>query len=112
MDGIGAPVVTDREPDAYDQGWCEAEALADEGFAVIITALKSAGTPPPDLLGWDIMVGDTVIGMVELGWSVAKIGLAEESVEVSGWDIIDINVGIAVAEIVRRVLARIEGSTP
>ena len=113
MDGIGAPVVSDKEPDAGEQAWCEAEALADDAFADIIKALKVADAPPPDLLGWDAMVGDVVVGMVEMAWSEAKVGLAEESLEVPGWDIIRVEAGKAadLTETVMRVLARIEGST-
>jgi len=48
-----------------------------------------------------------------MAWSEAKVGLAEESLEVPGWDIIRVEAGKAadLTETVMRVLARIEGST-
>jgi DEAD/DEAH box helicase domain-containing protein len=88
MTGAGTPVISAEPREAEVEAWTEVDALVDEGFADIVEALKAAGVPPPDLVGWDALQGDTVVGMVEIGWSPARVGLVEVPFELPGWHII------------------------
>ena len=112
MEGIAAPVVSTEPLSAEIEAWAAVEALVDDGFTRIIEALKAANAPPPDLLGWDAMRGDVVVGMIEMGWSHNKIGLTENTFDLPDWKIIEIDTeqDIALTDIVGALLARLEGT--
>lgn len=110
MEGIAAPVITQEPLPPEADEWAEVQALTDEDFAEVVEALAAADVPPPDLLGWDAMQGDTVVGMIEMGWSQHKIGLTQDSFDLPEWQIIQIDTSqpIPLTDIVSAVLARIE----
>jgi hypothetical protein len=73
---------------AEDKAWTEIAELLDEGMQGVLTALHAAGVMAPDIVGGDIMNGDSVAGMVEIGWSDARVGVTYSSFEAPGWTVL------------------------
>ena len=113
MDGLAAPIVSADLPSKDDAAWIEVEALAEEGFSAIVEALKAAGVPPPDLIGHDVMDGDMVSGMIELGWSAAKLGLSEVGFSLNDWNVIlvDPETDFSMTELMNSILTGLERTT-
>lgn len=89
LETLSTPDLT-TPADGHDDGtdgraWAEARALCDEAFHPLIDALVAAGAPGPDLIGDDIVVGGRVVGMMEFGWSAARVSVTERDQEIPGW---------------------------
>ncbi len=90
--------------------WAEARSLCDEAFHPLIDALVAAETPGPDRFGDDLLAGGRVVGMMEFGWSVASVAVAEEAHDGVGWSLIPFDPETdSVGETVTRVLQALEG---
>ena len=90
--------------------WAEARSLCDEAFHPLIDALVAAETPGPARFGDDLLAGGRVVGMMEFGWSVASVAVAEEAHDGVGWSLIPFDPETdSVGETVTRVLQALEG---
>ncbi|MBX2831457.1 MAG: DEAD/DEAH box helicase [Rhodospirillales bacterium] len=67
------------------RGWLEARALCDDCFHPLIDALIAAGVSAPDRFGDDLICDGRVVGMIEFGWSLAGVAVAEEAYDHVGW---------------------------
>jgi DEAD/DEAH box helicase domain-containing protein len=88
LDTLDAGVVRDdrsAEIILSDIEWQEIQSLVDEDMAEIVVSIHQAGLPPPDMIGEDMMAGDSVIGTVEIGWRASRFAIALEPLELSGW---------------------------
>ena len=109
MEAVAAPDMSPLPDGADDLAWMEAETLADEGFLPLLRELKAGGFLAPDLIGHDAMVGDAVIGLIEVGWSGARLGLTEDGFEMEKWDIIELDpeAGVPLSATLDRIIARL-----
>ena len=82
---LSTPSPTSGATTEEDHAWEEAAELLDGRALVILTTLREAGGPPPDLIGEEIMAGDVVIGEIEMGWSEARFGFAFDTFAADGW---------------------------
>ena len=68
--------------------WTEARALCDEAFHPLIDALVAAEVPGPDRMGDDLLAEGRVVGTMEFGWSVTRVGVIEDPCEGTGWRLV------------------------
>lgn len=96
-----------------DVAWNDVRSLVDEDMIEIVTALYQAGLPPPDMVGEDLMEGDTVIGSVEIGWRQQRFGIVLEALTSEGWDLVEMvpRSSPGFSEFLRRVLTKVSGGT-
>lgn len=91
------------------RAWAEARALCDETFHPLVDTLIAAGVPGPDCMGDDLVSGGRVIGMMEFGWSAARVAVAVESFADAGWSLIKFEPETdQVGQTVTRVLQALE----
>lgn len=86
--GAGATARPDLDGVAEDRAWAEIYELLDEEMQSVLTALHAAGAIPPDVVGGDIMNGDSVAGMVEVGWSDARVGVSYSVFDAPEWTVL------------------------
>ncbi|MEO1149561.1 MAG: DEAD/DEAH box helicase [Pseudomonadota bacterium] len=93
--------------------WQEVVSLVDESMTDTVKAIFDAGLPVPDMVGEDLMIGDTVAGTVELGWSDAQFAIAFEPLEVDGWNITTAHLpgSPEFSEFLRRVVRAVSGGS-
>jgi DEAD/DEAH box helicase domain-containing protein len=86
MPGLEHLTTPDTEAaDADDPLWTEAAEFVDEALRDFLTAVRSAGVPPPDMIGEDLMSGDVIVGMVEAGWRERRIGVVLNTITHEDW---------------------------
>ncbi len=109
MEAVVAPDMSSLPDGPDDMAWMEAETLADDSFLPLLRELKAGGFLAPDLIGHDAMVGDAVIGLIEVGWSGARLGLTEDGFELENWDIIEVDpqAGLPLSSTLERIIARL-----
>jgi len=90
LDTLAPPDMSGKTKAAGEilSAWEEARALCDEAFHPLIDALIAAETPEPDRFGDDLLVDGRVVGMMEFGWTQARVALAERDVEGAGWTLV------------------------
>lgn len=74
--------------DGDDPLWQDATELVDTSLHGLLAAIRSAGVPAPDMIGEDLMSGDVISGMVELGWRDKQLGAVLDAVEHPGWTLL------------------------
>jgi DEAD/DEAH box helicase domain-containing protein len=109
LDTLAPPDMSENE-DSAEAGsgvaaWSEARALCDEAFHTLMDALIAAETPGPDRIGDDLIAGGRVVGMIEFGWSEARVAVAETVSEDVGWTLVKFDpqsdpVGVTVTRII------------
>jgi hypothetical protein len=77
--------------DADDPLWQEASELVDGALHPLLVAVRSGGAPPPDIIGEDLMAGDVIVGMVEVGWREKRLGVVLDAVEQPDWQLVEID---------------------
>jgi hypothetical protein len=85
---------------------------AGEGFRPLVEALQAAVAAVPDLQGADVTRRREVVGMIELGWSKARLAICEQAFDAPDWDLVvfDPEGGQSVTEVVATVLRKIRGA--
>jgi hypothetical protein len=68
----------------------------------------------PDLQGADVTRHGAVVGMIELGWSGARLAICEQAFDAPDWNLVVFNpqAGQTVTEVVATVLRKIRGTVP
>lgn len=76
----------------FDQEWSDVEELAMAELADVIRRLAGEGMPPPSV-GYELVSGNSVVGMAELAWVGEKIAVSDErdraGFESEGWRFLD-----------------------
>lgn len=70
---------------AEDMLWSVAADQLDTDMQRFLAAARAAGVSPPDMVGEDVMQGDKIVGLVEIGWRDAKVGVTYSMFECEGW---------------------------
>ncbi|MCA1412671.1 DEAD/DEAH box helicase [Bradyrhizobium sp. NBAIM20] len=111
LDTLEAPDVDTVGTAPIEGAWLEILSLAGEGFRSLVEALRAADAPVPDRQGFDVTSEGEVVGMIELGWSQARLAICEEPFETAEWDLIvfEPETGQSVTQVVAMVLRKIEG---
>ena len=112
LDTLEAPDVSRVGTAPIDGAWLEILTLAGEGFRPLVEALQAADAAVPDLQGADVTHHGEVVGMIELGWSNARLAICEQTFDAPDWDLVvfDPQAGQSVAEVVAMVLRKIRGA--
>jgi DEAD/DEAH box helicase domain-containing protein len=74
--------------DADDPLWQQASEFVDDALQPLLKAVRSGGAAPPDMIGEDLMFGDVIVGMVEVGWRDRRLGVVLDKVECPGWKLV------------------------
>jgi DEAD/DEAH box helicase domain-containing protein len=111
LDTLEAPDIATVGTAPIDGAWLEILALAGEGFRPLVEALQAADAAVPDRQGFDVTHDGEVIGMIELGWSNARVAICEEAFDTKEWDLLVFKPesGQSVTQVVATVLRKIEG---
>ncbi|OKO73360.1 hypothetical protein AC629_36725 [Bradyrhizobium sp. NAS80.1] len=111
LDTLEAPDVDIVGTAPIEGAWLEILSLAGEDFRSLVEALRAADAAVPDRQGFDVTREGEVVGMIELGWSQARLAICEEPFDTTEWDLIEFNpeTGQSVTQVVAMVLRRIEG---
>lgn len=89
MPGLEHMTTPARGPAGVDDPlWQDATDFADESLQELLVAVRSAGVSAPDMIGEDLMLGDVIVGMVELGWRDCRIGVALDAMAHPEWTIL------------------------
>ena len=91
------PVMTeDRAGDGWEAVLKKVAEFADDHEAAFIRTLLEKNLPVPDVIADELIDGETVIDMVELGWSTKKIAFvlsvceeAKTNITKAGWTVFD-----------------------
>ena len=112
LDTLEAPDVSTVGTAPIDGAWLEILALASEGFRPLVEALQAADAAVPDRQGADVTRHGEVVGMIELGWSRARLAICEQAFDTPDWDLVmfDPQAGQSVTEVVATVLRKIRGT--
>jgi len=110
VDTLSAPDMQSVGKGPEDAAWLEVLALVMDEFRPLVEALQAAEIAPPDLLGADLIENGEVVGMVEMGWSEARVAICEDAFETSDWNLISFDPagGQLLTEIVATVLRKLE----
>jgi hypothetical protein len=66
-------------------GWSEINDYVSDEVLPVVQALAGSGLPPPDVVGADLMTGDVVTTVIEIGWTSARIGIVLTETIHAGW---------------------------
>lgn len=112
LDTLEAPDVSRVGASPIDAAWLEILTLAGEGFRPLVEALQAAEADVPDLQGADVTSHGEVVGMLELGWSNARLAICEQAFDAPDWDLVvfDPRAGQSVSEVVAIVLRKTKGN--
>lgn len=112
LDTLSPPDTSAPAPDGGPLAdvWAETRVLCDEAFHPLIDALIAAEAPGPDHIGDDLLAAGRVVGMMEFGWSAARVAVCEEDHEGTEWTLITFTPGAdPVGEAVTGILQALEG---
>jgi DEAD/DEAH box helicase domain-containing protein len=111
LDTLEAPDIATVGTAPIDGAWLEILTLAGEGFRPLVEALQAADAAVPDRQGFDVSHDGEVVGMIELGWTNARVAICEEAFDTKDWDLLVFRPesGQSVSEVVTTVLRKIEG---
>jgi DEAD/DEAH box helicase domain-containing protein len=109
LDTLEAPDISTVGTAPIDGAWLEILTLAGEGFRPLVEALQAADAAVPDRQGFDVSHDGEVIGMIELGWTNARVAISEEAFDTKDWDLLVFRPesGQSVTEVVTTVLRKI-----
>jgi DEAD/DEAH box helicase domain-containing protein len=112
LDTLEAPDVSTVGTAPIDSTWLEILTLASEGFGPLVEALQAADAAVPDRQGADVTRHGEVMGMIELGWSRARLAICEQGFDAPDWDLVvfDPRAAQSVTEVVATVLRKIKGT--
>jgi len=110
LDTVEPPDVKKAGDATSDGAWREVLELVGEGFRSLVASLRAADAPAPNLVGSDLSANGEVVGMIELGWSEARLGICEQSFAVPGWQLIAFSPETApsMTQIVTTVLRKLQ----
>jgi len=102
LDDLPAPEVLDEE--AAD--WRDACEFLDPDVCIVLRELqRRSAACPPDLTGCDLMDGDRIVGQIDFGWSMAKVGVSATPEPIPGWVVLPLERALEEDSLMRLVEA-------
>jgi DEAD/DEAH box helicase domain-containing protein len=116
IDTLNAPSMGLSSEPGDDDSWVEILELVDEAYLPLVRALIAAEIMPPDAIGLDLVEAGAVAGMAEVGWTVAKLAIAEQPLTISGWTVIHFDPhspgpNSPISDVVAQLIEIIEGQS-
>lgn len=88
---VSPPSGRSEEEQRKVAAWSEALEFTFGAHRQLAQVLMQAGSLAPDVVGQEIMVKDSVSGMVELGWEGPKVAVVIPGTQLPGWTCFEID---------------------